>query len=220
MSIDLIFSTPLFANIPIDERKDFIKKLDFTIKKVKKGEHVAYQGDKINYLYVLTKGKVKAEMVSAVGLVLFIEELSAPYPLAAAFLFTNQNKFPVNILALEATEVVAITKESIERQLSNNLFFLRNFLSFNANRAHFLSERLRIFSQRSIKSKLAYYILIHATSTEFRFTTTISSLSEYFGVTRPSLSRAISEMEKDGILSYKSGIWKILDLRKLDEIIQ
>ncbi len=220
MPIDLIFNTALFSNISADERENFIKNLDFSVKKIKKNEHIAHQGDKINHLHILTKGKVKAEMVSAVGLVLFIEELVAPYPLAAAFLFTHKNTFPVNILATEDSEIVSITKSSIETLLLSNLSFLRNFLTFNSNRAHFLSERLRIFSQRSIKSKLAYYILVNATSMEFKFSTTISALSEYFGVTRPSLSRAISELEKDGILSYKSGLWKILDAHKLDDMIQ
>ena len=97
--------------------------------------------------------------------------------------------------------------------------FMRGFLAFNANRMQFLSERLKIFSQKSIKSKIAYYILQRAKNGEFNLGRSISSLSEYFGVERPSLSRAMSELVSDGVIEYARGKGKIIDSNKIKGLL-
>jgi DNA-binding MarR family transcriptional regulator len=48
---------------------------------------------------------------------------------------------------------------------------------------------------------------------------TQTNLSELFGVTRPSLSRTILEMEKQEILRWSRDLVTILDLKKLNEIL-
>ena len=180
-----------------------------TVKNYKKGEHIVYQGDKVAYLYMLAKGKVKTEIVSDTGLTLHVEEIKAPYPLAAAFLFADNNRFPVDVIALEDSEIILIRKDSIEKQMAKCPHFLRGFMAFTANRVQFLSERLKIFSLKGIKTKVAFYILQHTKGNKFELGRNIASLAEYFGVERPSLSRAISEMVRDGIIEYKAGKGRI-----------
>lgn len=97
--------------------------------------------------------------------------------------------------------------------------FLRGFMAFTANRVQFLSERLKVFSHKGIKAKVAYYILEHDKNGSFELGRSIASLAEYFGVERPSLSRAISEMTRDGIIEYKGGKGKILKYEELKEMV-
>lgn len=189
------------------------------VRTYKKGEHIAYQGDEVSHLYMLTKGRVKTEIVSDPGLTLFIEELRAPYPLAAAFLFSDDNRFPVDVIALEDSEVILISKSTLEKQIARCPHFLRGFMAFSANRLQFLTERLKIFSLKGIKTKVAFYIVQRARNDEFELGCSIASLSEYFGVERPSLSRAISEMVRDGIIEYESGKGRILDRKAIKEML-
>ena len=98
--------------------------------------------------------------------------------------------------------------------------FLRGFLAFIANRVEFLSERLKVFSQKGIKAKIAYYILKHDKNGVFELGRSIASLAEYFGVERPSLSRAISEMVKDGLIEFESGKGKISDYNRIKELLE
>lgn len=216
----MLFDCPVCRLIPTSDRYVFIEKLKFRIKKYKKGEFVAIQGDTVNYLYIIIKGRVRTEMVSDLGLILHIEDLAAPHPLAAAFLFSEDNKFPVDVIALEDVEIAVATKESVEQQLSENPDFLRGFMMFNANRTQFLSERIKIFLQKSIKAKFAYYILRIAKSGDFRLDKSLTILAEYFGVERPSLSRCISEMENEGIITFAKGRGKILNVDKLKKLIK
>jgi len=193
--------------------------LDYKVKHYKRGEQIAAQGDKVSHLYMLTKGKVKTEIISQSGLTLSVEEIAAPYPLAAAFLFAENNHFPVEVTALEDSEVILISKASIEEQMAKCPGFLRGFMAFTADRVQFLSERLKIFSQKGIKAKLAYYILQHDKNGTFELGKSIASLAEYFAVERPSLSRALSEMVKDGIIEYESGKGKIINYNEIKELL-
>jgi CRP-like cAMP-binding protein len=191
-----------------------------TVKKYKKGDYIAFQGDKLKYLYMLTKGHVKTEIVSDSGLTISVEMISAPYPLAAAFIFAENNRFPVDVIALEDCEVVFITKESVEKQIARCPGFLRGFLAFSANRIQFLSNRLKIFSLKGIKAKIAYYILQLDKNGSFKLDKSLTALAEYFGVERPSLSRALSEMVSDGMIEFKSGKGKVLDYNKIKELLK
>ncbi len=177
--------------------------IEHSVKRYKKGDYIAYQGDEIKQLYLLNQGRVKTEVVSDLGLSLPIEEIAAPYPLAAAFLFAHRNRFPVDVVALEACELILIEKEVIEKKMQECPNFLRGFLAFTADRMQFLSERLKLFSIKGIKGKLAFYILRHRAGETFDLERNISSLAEYFGVERPSLSRALSELQREGIIEYR-----------------
>jgi len=217
-SADLL-SCPICRNMLVNEREAFLEELSYKTKLFKKGECIARQGDTVNALYILLKGSVKTEMVSEAGTVLNIETINAPNPLAPAFLFAENNKFPVDVIALENCEIIAISKASIMKQLACNERFLQEFMTFNSNRAHFLSERLKFLSTKTIKGKLAQYILARTTNMNFTLNMSQTALAEYFGVARPSLSRSLSEMVNEGIITLKGKTGKVLHLDKLRELI-
>ena len=220
MDANHLFLCPICRNIPVDERERFMAELTFKTKSFKKGTRIVNQGDVVNALYILLKGSVKAETVSESGAVLNIETIHAPNPLAPAFLFADNNLFPVDVVALEECEIVLVSKDSIIKQLAANETFLQGFMTFNANRVHFLSERLKILSTKTIREKLAQYIWARTKDMDFNLDRTQTALAEYFGVTRPSLSRSLSEMIDEGIISLKGKQGKVLDLGKLKKITQ
>ena len=219
MDNDDLFLCPICRNIPVNERKAFLETLSFKTKFFKKGECIARQGDTVFALYILSKGSVKAEMVSEAGTALNIETIHAPNPLAPAFLFAENNKFPVDVVALEDCEIIAVSKDAIMKQFACNDAFLQGFMKFNSNRAHFLSERLKFLSTKTIKGKLAQYILARTANMAFSLEMSQTDLAEYFGVARPSLSRSLSEMVGEGIISLKGKNGKVLSFEKLKELV-
>ena len=219
MNIDDLFLCPICRNIPVRERENFINGLGHKTRFFKKGEWIAQQGDTVNALYILYAGSVKAEMISASGTVLNIEIIHAPNPLAPAFLFAENNQFPVDVVALEDVQIILISKDIIMKQLALNETFLHGFLTFNSNRVHFLSERLKLLSTKTIKGKLAQYILARTDNMRFTMDMNQTALAEYFGVTRPSLSRCIAEMVEEGVISLKGKNGKALHLERLKELV-
>lgn len=219
MNTDLLFFCTMCREKPLEEIANLKCTINHKIKTYKKGEYIAYQGDHISHLYMLSKGKVKTEIISESGFTISVEEIEAPYPLAAAFLFSDNSCFPVDVIALEDCEIILISKAAIETQIAKCTGFMKGFMAYISNSVQSLSERLKIFSQKGIKAKIAYYILRHDKKGSFELGRSIVSLAEYFGVERPSLSRAISEMVKDGVIEYENGKGKILKYNDLNELL-
>lgn len=188
-------------------------------KKYAKGEHIAYQGDLMKHFYLLTSGSVKTEIISESGFVMPMEVLKAPYPLAVAFLFADNNRFPVDVVAKDECTVLLLSREAVERHMVESPEFLHTFMSFMANHMQFLSQRLKLFAHRGIKQKFIYYIsseaFVAGSGGTFNIGRSVSSLALYLGVERPSLSRAIHEMVADGAITFSRGRGKILDYEKL-----
>lgn len=215
----LLFFCSLCRNKSPQEMEQIQCTIPHTRKTYKRGEYIAYQGHKVTHLVMLIKGKVKTEIVSDSGFTMPLEDIRAPFPLAAAFLFADDNRFPVDVIALQDCEVLFISKEAVEKQMAACLGFMRGFMAFNANRIQYLSERLKIFAQKGIKAKVAYYILSKEKNKEFELGRSVAMLAEYFGVERPSLSRAISEMTRDGMITFDAGKGTILNAKALMELL-
>ena len=203
---------PICGKLSEEEQTALFSSLDYSTRSFKKGGWVARQGDALSSLYLLSKGRVKTEMITESGTILEVETLSAPTPLASAFLFAENNRFPVDVIALEECEIILIPKNAVMRLLATNEHFLQSYMAFNANRTQFPSERLQLLSIKTIKGKLAYYILKRIQGDHYKQDRNQTELSEYFGVARPSLARSFSEMIEEGAISREG---KIVDMNKL-----
>jgi CRP-like cAMP-binding protein len=212
---------PVCSQIKIDDEDQFLKNLKCEISTYTKNDVIVRQGDVCNALYVLTFGSVKTEMITENGNILGIEIIKAPRPLAPAFLFSDNNYFPVDVTALEEVEIMKIPKDEIMRLMMTNPDFMKQFLTLNANRTQFLTNRLQLLSIKTIKGKVAHFLLEQAIGSQksFEINRNQTELAEFFGVARPSLARSLSEMVQEGIITINKKKFTILDTKRLRELI-
>ena len=213
---------PICHNLAIDDEEAFLDDLKCTTKVYQKNEVIIRQGDLCDALYMLTLGSVKTEMTTENGGVLGIEIIKAPRPLASAYLFSDSNHFPVDVTSLEEVEVIRIPKAEIMRMMMTNPDFMKNYLTHNANRTQFLTNRLQLLSIKTIKGKIAHFLMEHAKDINqpFYIDKNQSELAAYFGVARPSLARSLSEMVQEGIIAINKKEYKILDMNKMKELLE
>ena len=194
---------PLFANMHTSEIEDLVHRCVSDVKEFAKGEYIVRQGTPIQFLYLLVAGSVRTAMLTQDDNVLEIDTLTPITPLAPAFIFANQNIFPVDVVALEPTVLFLIPKSTLQQEMMQNAKLFQNFLRINSNMIVFLSRKVQMLSIRSLRMKLAIYFLENTSEeqTSFHLHRTQSQLAEYFGVQRPSLSRTLGAMITDGAIS-------------------
>lgn len=214
-------SCPICSQIQIDDQEQFLLDLKCIIKAYKKNDLIIRQGDVCDSLYMLTVGSVKTEMITENGNILGIETIKAPRPLAPAFLFSDNNHFPVDVTALEVVEIMKIPKDEIMRLMMTNPEFMKQFLTLNSNRTQFLTNRLQLLSIKSIKGKVAHFLIEQEKVSGESFTVSWNQteLAEYFGIARPSLARSLSEMVQDGIVEINKKEYTILNMKRLREFL-
>ncbi len=218
---ETLSQSPVFKGMKPLEIEETLKRVPHRMIKYKKGNIIAFRGDQCERLLVLIEGDVRGEMVDFDGKAMEVETISAPKPIAPAFIFGEKNVFPVDVVADQHVLVLSIPKNSLIQLFQINKTVLNNFLDIISSKAHFLSERLWFMSFKTIKEKFAHYIfrLLKPGEDKVILPKNQQELSEFFGVSRPSLARVIRDLEKDQIIQHHRREIVIEDLSKLKKIL-
>lgn len=221
MDYSIFAGSPLFRGISPGEISEIIESVPHKIKKFKAGTLVFQSGEHVNSMSFVLSGYVKGEMTDITGRVIKIEDIKMPGAIAPAFMFGNKNRYPVNVTAVPDTSLLLIEKSAFLKLLKENSSVLVNFLDMISNRSQFLSEKIKFLNFKTIRSKLAQYIIDLSGKnhkTEVKLDRTQEDLADYFGVARPSVGRAISELEDMNLIETKGKHITIRNLKALAEL--
>lgn len=222
MNYQLLSHCPLFLGIPEHENKLLLEQIHFQIKKYEKNEVVTDAGEKVEHLFIVISGSVRGEMIDYSGKTVKIEDIEAPKPLAAAFLFGKENKYPVTVTANNKTSILAIPITEFLKLLQLNSRVLKNYLHSISTRAQFLSQKLHFLSFKTIREKVAHFLLQTAGDNfhSFELKNTQQQLADLFGVARPSLARVFSEMQKEELIKIEKKTVTLLNKSALNQLLR
>jgi CRP-like cAMP-binding protein len=220
MDYSLLSTAPLFKGLSPAEIELILDNIPNRVKKFQSGSMICQSGEPVNSLMVVISGVVKGEMGDYAGRVIKIEDIAAPGAIAPAFMFGNRNRFPVNVIGVSAGELLSIGKADFLKLLMVNDTVLVNYLDMISNRSQFLSEKIKFLNFKTIKGKLAQFILQKAVKDQdsVSLAMTQNDLADFFGVTRPSVARALGDLEEEGYIEAKSKNIKILDKKGLADL--
>ena len=192
----------LFVGLSDKTIDESLKNIHHQVRHFHKEDIIAYAGDSCQTLLIVTEGVVAAEMSNFDGRFIRIEELHAPSTLAEAFVFGNQNTFPDNIIALSDCSILGIPKDELLKLFQLHTIVMQNFLNSISIRTQFLTSKIRFLTLKTLKGKLSSYILKIAdkNSKQINLPMTQEKLAAFFGVARPSLSRALLELQDEGAI--------------------
>ncbi|AHW59480.1 transcriptional regulator [Draconibacterium orientale] len=218
----VLVKSPLFHGIPDEECRALFSKIHYQVRKFEKDAIVVQGGEEVTNLFVVLSGSVRGEMIDYSGKTVKIEDIEAPRPLAAAFLFGKENKFPVTVTANKKAELLAIPVVEFLKLLQMNTRLLRNYLNSISTRAQFLSQKLHFLSFKTIKEKVAHFLLQQAGDLyhSFELKNTQQQLAEMFGVTRPSLARVLGDMQNEGLIKIEKKTVTLLDKEELNSLLK
>jgi CRP-like cAMP-binding protein len=222
-SYNLLATCPIFTNVPANEIKSRLSLVRHHFITLPKNKILALRGELYDELMILLKGSIKAEMMDSEGRTLEIEVITPPNPVAPAFILGKNNRTPVDLVSLTEINLLILPQKALLNLLHSDKTIMTNFLNILSNKAHFLSERLFIMSFKNIKQKFSFYLLElqkKSGSDTVKLSRSITDLSQYFGVSRPSLSRVIGDMEAKGIIRAHKKQITLLNTNLLKSLIE
>ena len=178
MDITDMFKIPLFKNFTLKMREEFLDKLEYTVEEHPKGKTIIHQGTTCNALHVLLEGKLNVDVL-------------------------EKNQFPATFTVDEDVVLLKGTKESVFTLMHSMPLFLHNFLCVSTSCNKCTMTRLKVLSFRGIRNRFIYYLFEHQQkdSNVVELEHTQEQLAEYFGVTRPALSKEIGRLVDEGFIS-------------------
>lgn len=221
INYQLLTQCPIFRGINETEAEDLLKKIHFQIKSYLKDDIVIFAGEPVLNLLIIMSGSVRGEMIDYSGKTIKIEDIEAPKPLATAFLFGQENKFPVTVTANSETKILTMPVTEFLKMLQLNTPILKNYLNSISSRAQFLSKKLHFLSFKTIKGKVAHFLLERAGEKfhSIELKNTQQQLADLFGVTRPSLARVFGDMQNEGLIKIENKTVTLLDKKALNNLI-
>lgn len=219
---EILCQSPIFRGISPEELQELFSQIHYQVKTYQKNDLITMSGETCDRLLIIQEGSVKAEMNDYSGKTIKIEDMSAPWPLATAFLFGKGNRFPVTVSATSEVEMVSIPKPEFVKLLQLNSLILNNYLNTISTRAQFLSQKLKFLSFKTIRQKIAHYLLEKAGDRlqTVEVPQSQEQLAEMFGVTRPSLARTLGEMAQEGLIETQRRYIKILDKDRMNQLLK
>lgn len=192
----------IFNGLSPTEISKYLLLVDFRIKKYKKNETVFFRGDFLENVIIIIEGSVNGEMQKFNGDTIVINQMGYGEVIALAFLFGKNNIFPVDLIALEDSEFLFLNKEKYLELIQLDKRLLLNFITEISNKSQYLSKRLWFnFTNKKIKEKILSYVKENIKNGKIAFLPNISALAKQFEVTRPALSREISNLCQKRILT-------------------
>ena len=213
-----ISESSIFNGINPGEVVHILNFVHHQIKSYESESIIAFSGDKCDKLYVLLEGSIRGEVVDYSGKVIKIEDVFAPNTFAEAFLFADDNELLVNIVANVDTKILIIYKNDLFKLFKSNTKILENYLNIVSNRFVTVTRKLKFLSLKTIKGKLAFYFLQIANKKKSKtiiLDKTQQELADYFGITRPSLTRSIRELNNEGLIKASGKTIKILEMNEM-----
>jgi len=210
----------LFEHRSLAEIQGLFSKINYRLKHHPRGKLVAQRGEELTDLIVLLQGELSADILDLSGQVLKVESLEAPTLVAAGLLFAHQNYLPVQLTATSEVTLMRIPRDTLLILAGKDPMILKKLLTDSGNKIHFLAEKLRYIKFDTIEMKLANLLLELKTrqnNSLISLPYSINALSEMFGVSRPSLSRSLGELVKEGLIEKQGKSIRILDFEGLQD---
>ena len=213
----------VFKGLKTSEIIQLLNTTHYQVRTYERDTIIAYTGDKCECFYLLLEGKIKGEMSNYYSKNIVVSEIHAPDTFAEAFLFADNNKLLINIIAASHVKVMIIKKNEFLKLLNKNSKILSNYLNATSNRFVIVSEKLKFLMFKTVKGKLANFILDlereNKNKISFKLGKTHEELAALFGITRPALTRNILKLKNEGLIEIKNKEIKILDREKLIQFL-
>lgn len=219
--IEVIKKSNLFFNLSDEDILKLFENKSYRVKKYDEQQYLFTKDQPCEQLCIVLKGSVRAEMADMSGTKLKVEDLEAPNSLAIAFLFGQNNRYPVDIISNTKLTLLIIPRNELVKMMQEHSVFLDNFISTVSNRTQFLSKKLFLMSFKTIRKKIVFYLteLMHKQGETITLASSRESIAQLFGVTRPALDKCLSELRDEGLIEYKNRNLRIINKIDLVKIL-
>ena len=222
MDYSVLERSTLFRGVPAQELRNVLENTPHHIQCYDKEETIFHMMDAADRIGIVLEGRAQAQKAFPNGSQINVSIRGAGELIGPAAVFSNSCRYPCDVVALEPVTVMMFRRADILSLMQKNVLILENLMTEIASATYMLQQRLELMSYTGIAQKAAFWLLMQARQSgkdSVRIPDSVSKWAMLMNVSRPSLHREMKKLEKEGIISYSSGVVKILDSDALQEVL-
>ena len=222
MDYSVLERSALFKDVSARDLRDLLENTPHHIQCYDKGETIFHMMDNAERVGIVMEGRAQAQKAFPNGSQINVSVRGAGELIGPAAVFSNSRRYPCDVVALEPVTVMMFRRADMLSLMQKNVLILENLMTEIASATYMLQQRLELMSYNGIAQKAAFWLLMQARQSgkdSVRIPDSVSKWAMLMNVSRPSLHRELKKLEEEGIISYSSGVVKILDSDALQEVL-
>lgn len=213
--IEAIGNINLFKEFTKKELIELFKTNKYSIGNYKKNSIIHFQNEICNFMDIILIGQVQVQKIDENGSVLTISNFSSSDIMGANLIFSSKNCYPMTVMAKSNSAILHMYKQFVLELCQNNIGFLTSLITVISDKTITLTDKINSISLNTIRECiidfLTYEYFIQK-SNVIKLNMSKKDLAERFGIQRPSLSRELNKMKRDGLIEYDAKTITIKDM--------
>ncbi len=216
----ILTKCPLFQGLGGATIENILKDKEFSTADYSSGQLIAPRDTAYSGLMIILRGEVRGEVTDKKGRRSLVDRIAAPQLIAPAFLFGGYNRLPMDIVAETDVTILTLHRGLLFELMQDNIIILSNFIDIISDRANMLTRKIFYLSFRTVKEKVANYLLEQTKSQPDKKVdfTELNRLSEYFDAPRSAITTVLNELERKNVVRNTAGQVEITDRAALEKI--
>lgn len=206
-----------FKNISPEEKDRLFSCFGVRRKRYEVGETIITYSGKLNTVCIMLRGKAGGFWIDDDGNTAMLELIQEGDVFGDVFMAPiGQMEYYVE--ATSACEVMFIGYDKVIHPCKNlcchHSQFINNLYELTAKRLQQLALRINVLTQKSIRRKLAAYLIYEknlAGSMNFRLSVSLTGLADYICSDRSSLTRELAAMKQEGYLDWQGREFRLYE---------
>lgn len=220
-----IKNNPLFFKMSEDEIKAVLICSDATVECFTDNQVLFEKDDKIKKLGIVIEGTLNLVSQKYNGTRVIVTTLEKNDLFGEALIYASVGYSPYDLTSSGNSKVLLIPYRVFSNMCSHGCSYhnqlINNMLTILSDKIIMLNNKMSILNADTLKGRIAVYLLTLQKKTNamiFDMPMNRQELAEFLNVKRPSLSRELSNMQKENIIEVYRSTVKILDMGKLSEL--
>jgi CRP-like cAMP-binding protein len=218
---EILNKTDLFKDIESPEK--LFAQSDWEYKHFTSGESIASTFDDCINFSIVVYGSAEIQNIYPSGKISSLKKISAMELFGESIIPGRIHSYPSDIIALEKTEVLFIRKTAILKAVKTDDALLENYIGLLSSKLLMMNEKIKMLSLETLRKKISWFLIeMHnkQNSLELKIPYNQEELANALGSQRPSISREMSRMQKDGLIEYHRRKVTIKNLSKLQDLLR
>ena len=216
--VDFARGADLFRGFSSSEVDSLLYRFGGVKKSVAKGETVALAGLEAKRLFVVVSGRLRVYEKTARDHQIFVREICVGEVLGLWILFTPEiTCWPGTVVAAEPGLLISldmsVVRQMMEMAAPEMARFSSNVSKILAREFFSAWRKMTVMNAPAIEAKIQMYLTELDNETGKTGVVKVpfdrERMAEYFGVTRPALSRSLGHLRDRGLISWRKNEFRI-----------
>lgn len=222
MDFSALSTCQLFEGLSAKEIEKLFTSVSYKVNRYEKDQPIFHLMDDADHVAIILRGSIQAQKIFPSGHAMQVTVGHCGDMLGQAAMFSAQRKYPVELTALESSELLMLDRANMLKLLHSDVRVLDAFLSELATATFQLQWRIELLSYSGIQQKIAFYLLSRSMQSGDPVVPIPGSITKWalsMNVSRPSLHRELRDLENQGLISIASPHITVLDPQALRKIL-